>query len=112
MLVLIFIDSISMVKERKIGTKGHKTLMSEWRVAKNLSLNDIAKKMGITRECVRLWERGRTRASLENIIFIAGILGVKPHDIERHFAEEAMKRRGIMSYGDEGEEEKKELKVF
>ena len=60
-----------------------------------MSLADIARELGVTREAVRLWENGMSRTSMENIIIIAGVLGVKPYDIERHFANESMYRRGI-----------------
>lgn len=69
--------------------------MYKWRKDKNLSLADIAVELGVTREAVRLWENGESRTSLENIVILASLLGVKTFDIERHFAVESMHRRGL-----------------
>lgn len=83
------------MSNKRIRKRGRETMMFQWRKAKNMSLADIARELGVTREAVRLWENGMSRTSTENIIIIAGVLGVKPYDIERHFATESMHRRGI-----------------
>lgn len=83
------------MNNKKIRKRGRETLMFQWRKAKGMSLADIARELGVTREAVRLWENGMSRTSMENIIIIAGVLDVKPYDIERHFALESMHRRGI-----------------
>ncbi len=80
---------------KRIRKKGRETLMYQWRKAKNLSLADIARQLNVTREAVRLWENGESRTTSDNIITISAILGVKPYDLERHFAIESMHRRGI-----------------
>lgn len=79
--------------------------MYQWRKAKNLSLADIARPLGVTREAVRLWENGDTRTSTEKIIMIAAILGVKPYDVERHFAEESMYKRGLSEKESDSQED-------
>lgn len=69
--------------------------MFQWRREKNYSLADIAQFLGVTREAVRLWENGESRTSMENMLRLASLLGVKAVDIERHFAIESMHRRGL-----------------
>lgn len=49
-----------------------------YRKANNLSQDELAEKLGVSRQSISLWENGQTQPTLDNIIALAKIFHVTP----------------------------------
>lgn len=52
-----------------------------YRKARNLSQDDLAEKLNVTRQSISLWENGQTQPSLESIVMMAKLFGVTTDDL-------------------------------
>ena len=52
-----------------------------YRKIKNMSQEELAEKLDVTRQSVSLWESGQTQPSLDNIIALSKIFGVSTDDL-------------------------------
>ena len=48
----------------------------KYRKASNMSQDELAEKLEVTRQSVSLWETGQTQPSLDNIIALANLFAV------------------------------------
>ena len=55
--------------------------LKELRMENNLSQRKIAKKLGITRQAVNLWEKGITQPRISRLKEIAYLLSCKPDQL-------------------------------
>ena len=53
----------------------------KYRKLNNMSQDDLAEKLNVTRQSISLWENGQTQPTIENIIAIAEVFGVATDDI-------------------------------
>ena len=53
----------------------------KYRKANNLSQDELAEKLDVTRQSVSLWENGQTQPSLDNIVALAKIFGIATDDL-------------------------------
>ena len=51
------------------------------RKAKGFSQEDLAEKLGVTRQSISLWENNQTQPSIDNIIAIAKVFGLSTDDL-------------------------------
>ena len=82
------------------------------RKLKNMTQEDIAEKVGVSRQAVAKWEAGETVPDLEKARILAGALGVSLDDLTNYEPEEYMglsvppKGRylfGVVTVGDKGQ---------
>ena len=52
-----------------------------YRKINNMSQEELAEKLDVTRQSVSLWESGQTQPSLDNIIALSKIFGVSTDDL-------------------------------
>lgn len=50
--------------------------IKKYRKANNLSQDDLAEKLNVSRQSISLWENGQTQPTLENIVALAKVFGV------------------------------------
>ena len=48
----------------------------KYRKEKNMSQDELAEKLGVSRQSISLWENGQTQPTIENIIALAKIFNV------------------------------------
>lgn len=53
----------------------------KYRKLNNMSQDDLAEKLNVTRQSVSLWENGQTQPSLENIVALAKLFGVSTDEL-------------------------------
>ncbi|MBQ0111066.1 MAG: helix-turn-helix transcriptional regulator [Oscillospiraceae bacterium] len=52
-----------------------------YRKANNMSQDELAEKLDVTRQSISLWENGQTQPSLDNIVAMAKLFGVSTDDL-------------------------------
>lgn len=71
------------------------TLFDAYLTEHGLTYAEVARRLGVSREIVRLWARGRAVPFPERMAEIASVLEVSPETVRRWFAGiTAKKRRG------------------
>ena len=53
----------------------------KYRKENNISQEDLAEKLGVTRQSISLWENNQTQPSIDNIIAIAKVFGLSTDDL-------------------------------
>jgi len=54
-----------------------------WRLARGMTLRDLAKRSGVNHSAISLMERGKRRPHPGTVLRIAEALGVEPHELLR-----------------------------
>ena len=55
--------------------------IKKYRKENNLSQDELAEKLGVSRQSISLWETGQTQPTIENIIALARIFNVSTDEI-------------------------------
>ena len=72
--------------------------IKKYRDLNEMTQADLAKKLGVTRQAVSSWERGRTEPSMNDVEKMAIVFGVQKSDIidnEKAIAQDAQMKRLI-----------------
>ncbi|MGE0003835.1 MAG: helix-turn-helix domain-containing protein, partial [Candidatus Izemoplasmatales bacterium] len=80
-------------------TLGEKLM--EWRKNKGLSQEQLAEKLGLTRQSVSLWETDQTNPSLDNLVQLANLYHVSLDQLVRgegHFIEPTESNEFVVEY--------------
>ena len=65
----------------------------KYRKANNLSQDELAEKLHVTRQSVSLWETGQTQPSLDSVVALAEIFHISTDDLLRANAESAVPQK-------------------
>lgn len=86
-------------------TRGDKMLgekIRSLRKENNISQEELAEKLGVSRQSISLWENGQTMPSMDNIIAISNIFNVSTDvllkDVDDNSVDEAVAGKGKKSY--------------
>lgn len=80
---------------RKSSTHTPRSLFDAYLTEHGLTYAEVARRLGVSREIVRLWALGKTVPFPERMVEIAQVLDVPPATVRRWFAGvPAKKRRG------------------
>lgn len=63
--------------------------IKKYREARGMSQSDVARRLGVSRACVSLWEHGESRPKMGNVEALSGVFGVPVSTLvgdERHYA--------------------------
>ncbi len=55
--------------------------IKKYRKENNLSQDDLAEKLDVSRQSISLWENGQTQPTLDNIVALANIFGISTDDL-------------------------------
>lgn len=98
-----YIDDIKMqVYNVTRGDKMLGEIIRSLRKENNLSQEELAEKLGVSRQSISLWENGQTMPSMDNIIAISSIFNVSTDvllkDVDDNSVDEAVAGKGKKSY--------------
>ena len=84
----------------------------KYRKENNISQEDLAEKLGVTRQSISLWENNQTQPSIDNIIAIAKVLELSTDDLLLSATEEQEKNIEDILNIDTTKNEKPKNKLF
>ena len=74
-------NAYNEVRKRQGGDELRKLTMKAARALADMTQDDIADKMGVSRQCVSLWENGKNKISATQLEQFCEIVGVKMNEI-------------------------------